>query len=81
MPSLASVAEEILRNAKRIDEILEQNRLNSTSFDEDTLDKLPDSAQTLRWDLLNASHNFRQLVRGAAHSGLDIAFAVPFTLY
>jgi hypothetical protein len=79
MPSLVSLAEELLAQAKKIDAVLEQNNIPCTSFEEDTLESLPDDAQKLRWDLLDTSHNFRQLVRGARLSGLDIAFGVLFT--
>ena len=78
MPSLVSLAEELLAQAKKLDEILEQNNIPSTSFDKDTFELLPHEAQELRWDLLDASHNFKQLVRGARLSGLDIAFGVYF---
>ena len=80
MPSLVSLAEKLLCQAKEIDKILEQNNLPYTSFDEDTLEPLPDDAQKIRWDLLDTSHDFRQLVRGARLSGLDIAFNVLFIL-
>ena len=79
MPSLVSLAEKLLAQATRIDEILEQNNIPYPSFDTDTLESLPDDAQKLRWDLLDTSHDFRQLVRGARLSGLDIAFGVLFT--
>lgn len=76
MPSLTSLAEELLAQARVIDDLLEKNGLSSTSFDNDTLELLPEDAQRLRWDLLDTSHNFRQLVSGAKLSGLDIAFGV-----
>jgi hypothetical protein len=81
MPSLVSLAEELLAHAKKFDEILEQNNIPYPSFDKDTLESLPDDAQKLRWDLLDTSHNFRQLVRGARLSGLDIAFGVRFSCF
>lgn len=76
MPSLVALAEEQLAQAKRLEAILEQNKIPNTSFDRDTLELLPDDAQKLRWDLLDASHEFRQLVRGARLSGLEISFSV-----
>jgi hypothetical protein len=76
MPSLTSLAEELLVQARVIDGLLEKNGLSPTSFDNDTLELLPEDAQRLRWDLLDTSHNFKQLVRGAKLSGLDIAFGV-----
>jgi hypothetical protein len=78
MPSLVSLAEELLAHAKKIDGSLEQNNIPHTSFGKDTLELLPDDAQKLRWDLLDLSHNFRQLIRGARLAGLDIAYSVHF---
>lgn len=78
MPSLVSLAEELLVHAKRLEESLGQNDIAHTSFEKDTLELLPDDAQKLRWDLLDLSHNFRQLIRGARLSGLDVAYSVVF---
>ncbi|KAH0524391.1 hypothetical protein TsFJ059_006914 [Trichoderma semiorbis] len=74
MSSLVALAEEVLAQAKEVEQLLEQNNLPPTSFDKDTLELLPDSAQKLRWDLLDTSHTITQLLRGARLSGLDIAF-------
>ncbi|KAK2760703.1 hypothetical protein FQN54_001938 [Arachnomyces sp. PD_36] len=79
MPSLVSLAEELLAQAKEIERTLEKNNLPPTSFDKDTLEQLPSEAQKLRWDLLDTSHEIRQLARGARLSGLDIAFSVRWT--
>lgn len=76
MPSLVSLAEELLAQAKDIERTLEKNNIPPTSFDKDTLEQLPSDAQKLRWDLLDTSHEIRQLARGARLSGLDIAFSV-----
>ena len=76
MASLVSLAEKVLAQAKEFDAILEQNNIPHTSFDKDTLESLPDDVQKLRWNLLDTSHDLRQLVRGARLSGLDIAFGV-----
>lgn len=76
MSSLVALAEELLAQAKEVEQLLEQNNLPPTSFDKDTLELLPDSAQKLRWDLLDTSHTITQLLRGARLSGLDIAFGV-----
>lgn len=76
MPSLVSLAEELLAQAKEIERTLEENNIPPTSFDKDTLEQLPTDAQKLRRDLLDTSHEIRQLARGARLSGLDIAFSV-----
>lgn len=79
MPSLVSLAEELLAQAKVFEAILKENSIPHPSFHMDTLESLPDEAQKLRWSLLDNSHNFRQLVRGARLSGLDVAFNVCST--
>jgi hypothetical protein len=79
MSSLTAVAEQLLAQSKRIDEVLEQHSIKNTSFEEDTLELLPDHVQKLRWDLLDTSHTFLQLLRGPRLSGLDIAYSVLFT--
>ena len=76
MPSLVSLAEELLAQARKIDEALEQNGIPYPSFDHDTLETLPEDAQKLRKELSDTSHTIRQLVRGARLSGLDLAFSV-----
>ena len=76
MPSLVSLAEELLAQAKDIERTLKNNNIPPTSFDKDTLELLPSDAQKLRWDFLDTSHEIRQLARGARLSGLDIAFSV-----
>ena len=80
MPSLSSLAEESLALAKKIDKSLEQSSRAYTTFSDDTLESLPEEAQKLRWDLLDLTHDLRQLVRGARLSGLDIAFNVYLTI-
>ena len=76
MPSLTSLAEDSLALAKEVDESLKQNGIAYTDFGEDTLESLPENIQKLRWDLLDIAHDFRQLIRGARLSGLDVAFNV-----
>lgn len=76
MPSLVSIAEELLAQAKKIDALLEKSGTPYPSFDHDTLETLPDDAQKLRRELADTSHTIRQLARGARLSGLDIAFSV-----
>lgn len=73
--SLVSLAEELLAQAKKLDAVLEQHNIPYTSFEEDTLVLLPHEAEELRTSLVDTSHNFKQLVRGARLSGLDIALS------
>ncbi|KFH40615.1 hypothetical protein ACRE_086900 [Hapsidospora chrysogenum ATCC 11550] len=80
MPSLTSLAQELPAQAKVVADLLEKNGLSPPSFDNDTLELLPEDAQRPRWDLLATSHNFRQLATGAKLSGLGIAFGSLFTV-
>lgn len=81
MPSLTSVAEGILAQAKKLDAYLESNNIPYPSFDEDTLDKLPDKLQDDRWALANSSNELKKLARGAAMGTMDTALNVgnPFS--
>jgi len=76
MPSLTSLAEQMLAQAKVIDGYLEQKNIPYTSLNEDTLESLPEYVQNVRSELLDTSHIFKQLVRGPTHSGLDFAYNV-----
>lgn len=71
MPSLTSVAEGILAQAKKLDAYLESNNIPYPSFDEDTLDKRPDKLQDDRWALANSSNELKKLARGAAMGTMD----------
>ncbi|XXH01794.1 General amino acid permease [Hypoxylon texense] len=73
MPSLTSVAENILARAKKLDAYLEAQNIAYPSFDDDTLDQLPDELQDERWALANDVNELKQLSRGAAQTTLDCA--------
>ncbi|KAI1763929.1 O-methyltransferase-domain-containing protein [Hypoxylon sp. FL1150] len=75
MPSLTSMAESILARAKKIDAYLEEHNIACPSFEDDTLDQLPDELQDERWALANDANELKQLSRGAAQTTLDCAFA------
>jgi len=76
MPSLTSMAEAILTRAKKLDSYLESNNISYPSFDEDTLDQLPDELQDDRWALANSSNELKKLTRGAAMGTMDTALSV-----
>ena len=76
MPSLTSMAEASLVQAKRLDAYLESNNIPYPSFEEDTLDRLPDGLQDERWALANSSNELKKLVRGAGMGAMDTAFSV-----
>jgi hypothetical protein len=80
MPSLTSIAESILARAKKLDTYLEVQNIAYPSFDDDTLDKLPDELQDERWALANDVSELKQLSRGAAQSTLDCALSVSSNL-
>lgn len=76
MPSLTSIAEAILAQAKKLDAYLESNEIRYPSFEEDTLDQLPDKLQDDRWALANSSNELKKLARGAAMGTIDTALNV-----
>ncbi|KAI0538357.1 O-methyltransferase-domain-containing protein [Xylaria digitata] len=73
MPSFTSLAETILARAKKLDAYLEAQNIAYPSFDDDTLDKLPDELQDERWALANDADKLKQLSRGAEQTTLDCA--------
>ncbi|KAI1292423.1 O-methyltransferase-domain-containing protein [Xylaria venustula] len=73
MPSLTSFAERIVARAKKLDAYLETNNIAYPSFEDDTLDLLPDELQDERWALANDLNELKQLSRGAAPTTLDCA--------
>ncbi|KAK2593655.1 hypothetical protein QQS21_008659 [Conoideocrella luteorostrata] len=75
MPSLTSMAEAILAQAKKIDAYLEAQGSSYPSFEEDTLDELPDKLQNERWALANSANELKQLVRGAEARVTDTAMS------
>ncbi len=70
------MAEAILTRAKKLDSYLESNNISYPSFDEDTLDQLPDALQDDRLALANSSNEVKKLTRGAAMGTMDTALSV-----
>ena len=70
------MAETILAQAKKLDAHLESNKIPYSSFEEDTLDQLPDELQDDRWALANSSNELKKLSRGAAMGTIDLALNV-----
>lgn len=75
-PSLTSRVEALLAQAKKLDACLEANGISFPSFEEDTLDCLPEELQIERHSLTNASNELTTLLRGAQWSVLDTCYAV-----
>lgn len=69
------MAESILAQAKKLDAYLEAQNLACPSFDDDTLDQLPDELQDERWAFANDVNELKQLSRGATQTTLDCAFS------
>ena len=78
MPSLISIAEEILRNAKQIDEHLATQKQPSPSFDHDALVDLPPQVELARDALIDSTHTLKQLAQGPSRSTFDIMISVYF---
>ena len=76
MPSLTSLAEEILINAKRLDEHLAAQGRPSPSFDHDTLINLPPELESARDALIDSTHVLKQLSQGPVRTTIDIMFNV-----
>ena len=80
MTSLTSRAEAILAQAKKLDAYLESNQIPYPTFDEDTLEQLPDELQDERWVLASSSNELKKLARGATFSTIDLALSVRIQL-
>lgn len=76
MASLTSLAEEILANAKRLDQHLLSQNLSPTSFDHDTLTHLPSELESTRKALINSTQTLKQLSQGPVGSSMEIIFNV-----
>ena len=76
MASLTSLAEEILANAKRLDQHLSSQHLASTSFDHDNLADLPSELESTRKALINSTQTLKQLSQGPIGSSMEIIFNV-----
>ena len=64
MATLTALAEEALVQAKKLDAYCVSVGRPLTSFDKDTLDKLPPDVATARDTLLNSSHTLKRLAQG-----------------
>lgn len=76
MPSLTSLAEEILTNAKQLDEHLAAQNQPSPSFDHDALLNLSPQLESTRDALIDSAHTLKQLTQGPVRATADIMFNV-----
>lgn len=76
MPSLTSLAEEILTNAKKLDEHLTSQNQPSPSFDHDVLINLPPQLESARDALIDSTHTLKQLTQGPVRATIEIIFNV-----
>ena len=76
MASLTSLAEEILANAKRLDQHLLSQNLSPTSFDHDTLAHLPSELESTRKALINSTQTLKNLSQGPVGSSMEMIFNV-----
>ena len=76
MPSLTSLAEEILINAKRLDEHLAAQKQPSPSFDHDAWINLPPQLHSARESLIDSTHTLKQLAQGPVSATTDILMSV-----
>ena len=64
MPSLTSIAEEVLAKARDIDRYLDLNGLAARSYNNDILADLPGDLQNVRYSLANSSNELKKLAQG-----------------
>ena len=76
MPSLTSLAEEILVIAKRLDEHLAAQNQPSPSFDHDTWINLSPQLESARDALIDSTHALKQLTQGPVRATTDILYNV-----
>ena len=76
MPSLTSLAEDILINAKRLDEHLATQQQPSPSFDHDAWINLPPQLESARDALIESTHTLKQLTQGPVRATTNILFSV-----
>ena len=76
MPSLTSIAEDLLVKARQIDAYLEQNHLPEPSFDNDVLMNLPAELEAVRTSMADGSNDLKNLIRGPVGMTMDIALNV-----
>ena len=72
MPSLTSLAEEILINAKQLDEHLAAQNQPSPSFEHDALLTLSPQLESMRDTLIDSTHTLKQLTQGPVRATADI---------
>ena len=76
MPSLTSLAEEVLINAKRLDEHLAAQKQPSPSFDHDAWVNLSPQLESARDALIDSTHTLKQLAQGPVRATTDILLNV-----
>jgi hypothetical protein len=76
MPTLTQLAENILANAKRLDEHTASRGLEATSLLQNTLVDLPDEVETFRKQLVDSTQELKALGQGPIGHLLDILFTV-----
>lgn len=79
MPSLTQIAEEVLANAKRLDEYTASKNLPSASFDNHTLGDLPSELETIRKALIDSTQTLRSLALGPVGTSIEIAYSVSLS--
>lgn len=76
MPSLTSIAEQILANAKTLDEHLATRNSLSPSFDLDSLVNLSPELEPVRDELINSTHTLNKLAQGPVSATIGILYCV-----
>ena len=80
MLSLTKLAEDILANAKRLDEYTSSQSLPPTSFDNDTLKDLPLDLEAARNSLIDSTQLLKRLALGPVGHLIEISFGVSILI-
>ncbi|KAL6716938.1 hypothetical protein ACLMJK_004850 [Lecanora helva] len=76
MGSLTSLAEEILANARQLDQYLSHQQSESPSFDNDVLTALPPKIESIRNALVNSAQALKKLSQGPSGRILEASYSV-----
>lgn len=79
MASFTEIAEGILANARRLDEFTASKGLTPSTFENHTLNDLPEEIEACRKDLVDATHTLKRLALGPVGQFMEMLFFVSGT--
>lgn len=78
MSSLTKLAEEILANAKRLDEYTLLKQIPPASFDHDSFANLPPDLERTRSAMIDTTQTLRKLIAGPLAMTTEILYSVSY---